>query len=55
MDYDVLAERRAPYDLGLGTLQTLMEGLSTTTSTMRDLDLPVPTHGRGFVEFLEHI
>ena len=55
MDYDVLTERRAPYDLGLGTLQTLMEGLSTTTSTMRGLDLPVPTHGRGFVELLEHI
>ena len=55
MDYEVLNERRAPYDLGLGTLQTLMEGLTTMVTDMRNLSLPVPTHGRRFVELLEHI
>lgn len=55
LDHAVLAGRRAPYDAGLGTLQTIMEALSKVSAGLNGHGLSVPTHGRAFVEMLEHV
>lgn len=55
LDLDVFAQRRAPHEVGLGTLQHLLESLQSVMAHLGQCGLSLPMDGKGFVEVLEHL
>lgn len=55
LNLSLLQERRAPYDAGLGTLQTLVDGLNLVDEHLQSCQHALPTEGRAFVEVLQYL
>lgn len=55
MDVGQLHERRAPYDAGLGTLQTLFDGLKSVEEHLQACHRTLPSEGRAFVDILQYV
>lgn len=50
-----LDQRRAPFDMGVGALQRLIEALNDIKKHLLSLALPFPNGGPAFIDVLEHI
>ena len=55
MDVEVFSQRRVPHDVGLGTLQNILDSLHSVTTHLSRCNLDVPMDGKGFVDVLEHL